>query len=207
MPQRLLQNQTGSADAQQHHSCCLTVKAYTTAVLPGSSAAQHTAQTPHNTVASAVFSTCSNSTNGSCPAALLQAAHGSDSGPYQVALLLSAPAEHNSATAHEALWGHRQEDDMSAPETTSADDISSSSSMLSAAEDVDTAGLEQASSTVAAGGASKASVLHDMLITIHAEQETSGQVYLAFATQLVRAGAARRCLQFLALPLLSLLLF
>lgn len=108
-----------------------------------------------------------------------------------MALLLSAPAEHNSAAAHEALSGHVQEEDTSTSDTTPAVDVSSSGSMLSAAEDVDAAGLEQTGSTVAAGGASKASILHDMLITIHAEQEVSGQVYLAFATQLVRAGADR----------------
>lgn len=130
-------------------------------------------------------------------------------GPYKVALLLTtqqtqpdsrrgtlapayeaaaapAPADNNGTTPALANTTNTN----STPNTTDSVASETGSSHASTAAQQDS-GVRAA--PTAATALPRQAILQDVLVTLHAEQEVSGHVYLAIVTQVVRAGEGAAC--------------
>lgn len=164
---------TGTATSR----CCLSVTAYVAAVplaANSSSTVHSTAQhAPGSSARSlaASFRICKNSTGSGCIAALLTDTS-SSTGLYRVALLL--PAQAGQQTADSSAHGTNSSQE--APQPAGGDAPSSPAA---------------STHTTAAAAPAQHSGVHDMLLTVHAEQEVTGRVYLMISSQLVRAGRRR----------------
>lgn len=175
--------------------CCLSLKAYAAALQPGSSGTA--AQQGHSSSIAplATFSSCINSTRSGCTKALLDDSSSSESNTYQVALLLPSAAH-----------SEQRLDPSPGPSTTAAANPETSSDtyhssgvvIVSGSGSDDQVQSDSPAVQAAEGQHSSAprtaqrSSMQDMLVTVHAEQEVAGQVYLAVSAQLVQAGEAWR---------------
>jgi hypothetical protein len=92
---------------------------------------------------------------------------------YRVALLLPAQAG-------------QQAGDSSAQHSNSSQET-----LQTADSDAPSSAAASTDTTAAAVAPAQHSGLRDMLLTVHAEQEVAGQVYLVVSSQLVRAGRSR----------------
>jgi hypothetical protein len=125
--------------------------------------------------------------------ALLQEPANSDRTLYKVALLLPAQAgqpagQHTPpAGASDVHAGSTS----TAQHTSSSTGNSSQDALLPGNDDADSpvasASTEPPTAAAAAAAAQRSS-MHDMLLTVYAEEEVAGQVFLVVSTQLIRAG-------------------
>lgn len=160
-----------AGDGHVTRRCCLSVTAYVAAV-PLAANSSSTAQHAPGSIAGALaasFRTCKNSTGSGCIASLLTGTS-SSTGMYRVPALL-LPAQAGQQTADSSAHGTNSSQEV--PPPAGGDAPSSPAASIH---------------TTAAAAPAQHSGVHDMLLTVHAEQEVAGQVYLVVSSQLVRAG-------------------